>query len=300
MVECVVLMDQMDNQNDGTNRARRRRVIPPQTVWPLLFTLGNLVSGFAAIHYAYKGPEWHGPWGWSGLTMAGALIFLGMFLDSIDGAVARLTNSVTELGAALDSLSDLVTCGVAPAVMVLTLVSSYLGDDGTLTLLGPDADLPWGKVVWGIAAVYVCCTALRLARFTVEIQPEKGPNEHLAFHGMPSPGAAGLIASLVLLHQHVLSGGGDALWIGKAYAFGIPAVMFLGSIAMVSNIPYGHFVNRYLGRPQSFRFITSLVIILFLCMWWFQATVALAFVAYAMTGPIYAFKNRGTTLADEQ
>ena len=119
---------------------RRRRVLPPQTVWPLLFTLGNLVSGFAAIHYAYKDQDWQGPWGWSGLTMAGALIFLGMLLDSIDGSVARLTNSVTELGATLDSLADLVTCGIAPSVMVLSLVGGYLGTDGSLTLLGPDAD----------------------------------------------------------------------------------------------------------------------------------------------------------------
>ena len=56
------------------------------------------------------------------LTMAGSMVFLGMFLDSVDGAVARLTKSVTELGAMLDSLADLVTCGVAPAMMVLALV----------------------------------------------------------------------------------------------------------------------------------------------------------------------------------
>ena len=272
---------------------RRRRVLPPQVVWPLLFTLGNLIAGFAAIHYAYKGAEWHGPWGWSGLTMAGALIFLGMLLDSFDGAVARLTNSVTELGAALDSLADLVTCGVAPAVMVLALVSSYLGTDGSLTLLGPDADLPWGKVVWGIAAVYVCCTALRLARFTVETEPAKGPNEDMAFHGLPSPGAAGLIAAIILLHQHILAGGTETLWIGRAYAFGVPIVMLIGAIAMVSKIPYDHFINRYLGRPQSFRFIAFLVIIIFTCIWWFQETVAIGFIAYALTGPIYVLRNRG-------
>jgi len=273
-------------------KPRRRRVLPPQHVWPLLFTLGNLVSGFAAIHYAYKGADWHGPWGWSGLTMAGALIFLGMFLDSVDGSVARLTRSVSELGATLDSLSDLVTCGVAPAVMVLSLVASYLGTDGHLTILGPDADLPWGKVVWGISAVYVCCTALRLARFTVETQPQKGPNDHMAFHGMPSPGAAGLIASMILLHQHLLASGGDTLWIGRAYAFGVPVVMLIGAIAMVSNIPYGHFVNRYLGRPQSFRFIAGLVIILFLCIWWFQETVAIGFIVYAITGPVHVLKQK--------
>ena len=279
---------------------RKRRILPPQTVWPLLFTLGNLVAGFAAIHYAFKGDEWQGPWGWSGLTMAGALIFLGMFLDIIDGTVARLTRSVTELGASLDSLADLVTCGVAPAVLTLALVSGYLGDEGNLTLLGPDADLPWGKVVWGISAVYVCCAALRLARFSVETQPEKGPNDHLAFHGMPSPGAAGLIAALILLHQHVLANSGDTLWIGRAYAFGVPGVMLLVAIAMVSRIPYDHFVNRYLGRPQSFRFIAFLVIILFLCIWWFQETVAVGFVLYALSGPLFALRKKGNSLVSDE
>ncbi len=287
----MTLMDSQIEQTQDT-AIRRRRVLPPQHVWPLLFTLGNLVSGFAAIHYAHKDPEWAGgPWGWSGLTMAGALIFLGMFLDSIDGSIARLTRSVTELGAALDSLSDLVTCGVAPAFMVLALVSSYLGTDGQLTLPGPDSDLPWSKVVWGIAAVYVCCTALRLARFNVETQPEKGPNDHLAFHGMPSPGAAGVIASLILLHQHILAGGSETLWIARAYAFGVPIVMLLVATAMVSSIPYDHFVNRHLGKPQSFRFIAFLVIIVFMCLWWFQETLVFGFVAYAVTGPLFYLKK---------
>ncbi|MDP7006277.1 MAG: CDP-alcohol phosphatidyltransferase family protein [Phycisphaerales bacterium] len=290
---------QETNLSEQQVTPRKRRVLPPQRVWPLLFTLGNLVSGFAAIHYSYKGASWHGPWGWSGLTMAGSLIFLGMLLDSIDGSVARLTRSVTELGAALDSLSDLVTCGVAPAVMVLSLVASYLGTDGQITLLGPDADLPWGKVVWGIAAVYVCCAALRLARFTVETEPAKGPNDHIAFHGMPSPGAAGLIASLILLHQHVLAGGGDSLWIGRAYAFGVPIVMLMSAVAMVSNIPYDHFVNRYLGRPQSFRFIAFLVIIIFTCAWWFQETVAIVFVAYSLSGPVHLIRNKNNILSED-
>jgi len=288
-------MDEQLRPNVEERMQRIRRIMPPQAVWPLLFTLGNLVSGFAAIHYAYKSPNWQGPWGWSGLTMAGALIFLGLFLDSIDGTIARLTRSVTELGATLDSLADLVTCGIAPAVLTLSLVASYLGDDGHLNLLGPDADLPWGKVVWGIAAVYVCCAALRLARFTVETQPEKGPNDNMAFHGLPSPGAAGLIAALILLHQHVLASSGDTLWIGRAYAFGVPGIMLLGAIAMVSRIPYDHFVNRYLGRPQTFRFIASTVIILFMCLWWFQATVAIGFIMYAVSGPVSAYRNRGKT-----
>ena len=286
-------MESNEQENRDVKRSRRK-VLPPQTVWPLLFTLGNLVAGFAAIHYAYKPLDWEGSWQWGGLTLGRGLVFLGMFLCSLDGSVARLTDSVTELGAALDSLADLVTCGVAPAVMVLSLVSVYLGEDGTLILLGPDADLPWGKVVWGIAAVYICCTALRLARFTVETSPDHTLDETAAFHGIPSPGAAGLVASIILLHQHVLASGSDSDWFAQAYAFGVPVVMLVAALLMVSNIPYSHFVKRYLGRPQSFRFLASIVIVFFLCIWWFQETVAVGFIIYALTGPITAFKNRGT------
>ncbi len=273
-------------------KPRMRKVLPPQYVWPLLFTLGNLIAGFAAIHYANKDPQWAGPWGWSGLTMAGALIIVGMLLDSVDGALARLTGTVSELGATLDSLADLVTCGVAPAVMTIALVSMYVSENGALILLGPDADLPWGKVVWSVAAVYVACTALRLARFNVETQPEKGPNEHIKFKGMPSPGAAGLIASLIILHQHFLKNGDDSLWIERAYAFGVPGVMLLCALAMVSNIPYDHFANRYLGRPQSFRFVATFVIIIFLGIWWFQETVAIGFIIYALSGPLSTLKSK--------
>ena len=60
-------MEQNDEHLEEIRTPRRRRVIPPQTVLPLLFTLGNLISGFAAIHYAYKGADWHGPWGWERL-----------------------------------------------------------------------------------------------------------------------------------------------------------------------------------------------------------------------------------------
>ena len=266
----------------------RRRRLPPTTAWPLLFTLGNLVSGFAAILYAMKAPDWVGPWGWSGLTMAGALVFLGIVLDSMDGTIARLTRSVSELGASLDSLADLVTCGVAPAVMTLVLVQGYLDPMGHLSMVGPDVDLPWGKVVWSMTALYLCCAALRLARFNVETQPQRAPNERIVFCGMPSPGAAGTVAALILLHQHLLAGSGEIAgdWLGRGYAFGVPIVMLLCAVAMVSRLQYDHFVNRYLGRPQSFRFIAGLVIVLCLGVWWFQEMVAIGFLAYALSAPL--------------
>src|SRR5687767_24594 len=79
----------------GRFRHRRRRRLPPVSVIPTLCTLGNLIAGFAAIHYAAKQPDPAAPllWHWTPLTFAGALIFLGMFLDAIDGSLARLTRS---------------------------------------------------------------------------------------------------------------------------------------------------------------------------------------------------------------
>src|SRR5688572_16360487 len=78
---------------------RRRRRLPPVSVIPTLCTLGNLIAGFAAIHYAAKAPNPTAPllWHWTPLTFAGALVFLGMFLDAVDGSLARLTRSNSEI-----------------------------------------------------------------------------------------------------------------------------------------------------------------------------------------------------------
>ena len=159
----------------GLRMHRRRRRLIGISVLPTLLTLGNLVCGFAAIHYASKpiGPT--AVFGWSTLTIAGALVFLGMVFDGIDGLAARLTRSASEFGAQLDSMADMVTFGVAPAYMMLRLVGYYYGGPENYTgVLGPDADSVYGKVIWGIAAFYLCCTALRLARFNVETVSHAG------------------------------------------------------------------------------------------------------------------------------
>ncbi|MCA9296207.1 MAG: CDP-alcohol phosphatidyltransferase family protein, partial [Phycisphaerales bacterium] len=82
---------------------------------PTLFTMGNLMAGFSAIYFAAKPSDVSSVAGLSTLTIAGLLIFIGMLFDSVDGTLARLTNSTSDLGAQLDSLADVVTCGVAPA-----------------------------------------------------------------------------------------------------------------------------------------------------------------------------------------
>lgn len=264
------------------------------SVLPTLFTLGNLLAGFAALFYASRPESFVGPWGqWSGLTMAGTLVFLGLVLDAVDGSVARLTRSTSEFGGQLDSFADAVTFGVAPAFITLCLVGRYLDADPGVVILGPEADIVLGKMVWGAAAVYVCCAALRLARFNVEVGAGR-INEHRSFHGLPSPGAAGCVVSLVLLHQHLLAKFPDDLPVQlmRGAALGIPIIMLLCAVAMVTTMPYVHVSNRYLEGPRSFGYVVRLVVPLFLAAWFFQETVAVAFSAYALSGPVNAVRRR--------
>jgi len=274
------------------------------SVLPTLCTLGNLVCGFAAIFYAAREPNLHMLWrDWTPLTFAGALIFLGMFLDAIDGSLARLTRATSELGAQLDSLADVVTFGVAPAFMTLRLVAIHL--DHTNIIVGAEADNIFGKIIWGAAAVYVCCAALRLARFNVEMDNDP-VNDHSLFRGLPSPGAAGTVASLVILHQHLLVtqfGGapvipGEALQADAPLSFvqwaalGIPLIMLLCAFAMVSNVPYVHLVNRYFRGQKSFHYMVRLVVLLAFAIWSFRITLAITLTAYALSGPARLVLNR--------
>ncbi len=279
---------------------RRRRRLPPMSVLPTLCTLGNLVSGFAAIHYASKPASFAGPWGWSGLVFAGVLVFVGMFLDAIDGWVARRVRSISPMGGQLDSLADVVTFGVAPPYMMLQLVGRYLGA-GDPYIIGPEADGALGKVVWAVAVLYVCCGALRLARFNVETH-STGIERRPSFRGLPSPGAAGLIASLILLHQHLLAVRDTAevpASIARAAALGLPLAATFAAMAMVSTIPYAHVTNRYLYGPRSFGYVVRIVGMLALAVWFPRETLAVVFTLYVAWGPVQMVRARRAKRAQE-
>ncbi len=275
------------DRSEGTPRTHHRRIAGVSVI-PTLLTLGNLISGFAAIHYASKpiGPS--NVMGWSTLTIAGALVFVGMLFDGLDGFAARLTRSANAMGAQLDSMADMVTFGVAPAFMVLRLVSYYYGGPEHYTgILGPDADNFYGKLMWGVAAFYICCTALRLARFNAEVT-STDEADHRYFRGLPSPGAAGAVASLTLLHQHLivirfheLPPVGFERW----SALILPLVTLLVSAAMISRVPYVHVINRYFRGNQSFAFVAWLMLPLAFAVWWFQVALAVTFCIYAASGP---------------
>jgi CDP-diacylglycerol--serine O-phosphatidyltransferase len=277
-------------------RLRRRgdRPIPGVKVLPTAMTLANLVCGFAAIFYSARAGETGGPtpFGWHPLTVAGVLVFLGMAFDAVDGSLARLTRSTSDLGAQLDSLADVVTFGVAPAFMTLRLVSVYYGPGEII--LGPDSGNLYARLCWSVAAIYICCTALRLARFNVETA-SADEDDHLWFKGLPSPGAGGTVASLTLLHQHlVLVTWKDALpaGFGSASALVIPAATLLCAFAMVSRVRYPHFVNRYLKGRKSVPAVAIGLMIVATAVWWFHEALAIAMTAYALSGPATALVRR--------
>ncbi len=141
-------------------------------ILPNTLTLCGMFCGFFAILASFKGHYMYAAW---------AILIANIF-DGLDGWVARLTNSTTKFGIELDSLSDLVAFGVAPAVLVYSWALQ-----------------PFGRLGWGAAFLFVICGALRLARYNVQM----GTAESKAFTGLPIPGAGTVIASLVLFYTEI-------------------------------------------------------------------------------------------------
>lgn len=278
-------------KHDGKKLLRQRTI----AVLPTLFTLGHLLCGFASIFMASRSPQVKTlPWDWTPLTFAALFIFMGMVMDALDGRIARLTHRTTNLGEQLDSLADMVTFGVAPAFLVVQFVGI-----GTPFLSNVGDQTP-NRLALMIAGIYVACTALRLARFNVEIESSERAN-HTSFAGLPSPGAAGTIASLLLLHEHFLADHNRHLlddqslaepWFIPLTAFGIVTITLLVAFAMVSRLCYVHVVSRYVhGRVTFGRFAVVVVVIMLLAID-LQASIAVAFVIYALSAPVLGLWRR--------
>lgn len=186
---------------------------------PSMFTVGNLFLGIMAIILAVQGAvDQHSTF----LSYAAILVIIGMLLDGLDGRMARMLNAASEFGKELDSLSDIVTFGVAPAIiMYLVILQSY--------------------GVWGIiiTALFPICGALRLARFSVQ---DSAPG---FFTGLPITAAGGVLATLALYHE---------VFVEMLLPMGMVALSFL----MVSNIQYPNF--KKVGVPRAAFWITPLVV----------------------------------------
>src|SRR5688572_21069917 len=161
---------------------------------PSLVTIGNGICGFYALWLLCKvnvepgapGIDTPPP---AAFAHAAWLILLGMVFDVFDGKVARMSGGSSALGAQLDSLCDLVTFGLVPSVLTLTLSGIH------------HSPVWWQRATWFFSLAYFLGAMLRLARFTAETAPDE--EAHLAFKGLPTPGAAGCMASLVIFYSYV-------------------------------------------------------------------------------------------------
>jgi CDP-diacylglycerol--serine O-phosphatidyltransferase len=225
---------------------------------PNLFTTGGLFGGFFAIIAASQGR----------FEAACIAIFVAGILDGLDGRVARLTNTQSEFGVQYDSLADLVSFGMAPALVMYhwALVSMKL-DGGTL-----------GKVGWLAAFLYAACAALRLARFNSQVAQV----DRRWFIGLASPAAAGLMASSVwTFHSLDLS--------GESLRYVALAITVATGLLMVSRIRYSSFKGSGSG-PKADRvpFFFLLIAVAALIALWIDPpkTLLTASVLYALSGPV--------------
>jgi CDP-diacylglycerol--serine O-phosphatidyltransferase len=221
---------------------------------PNLFTTACLFAGFFAIIMAISGR----------FETAAIAIFIGMIMDGLDGRVARLTNTQSDFGAEYDSLADMVTFGLAPALVI------YQWAFQDMSALG----WAWGKFGWLAAFVYTAGGALRLARFNTQV----GVADKRWFQGLPSPSAAALVAGLVWMGTDLGIAGEDMM---------IPSLVLtaLAGVLMVSNIRYYSFKDVDLRHRVPF--VALLVVVLI-----FVATsidppkiLFLGFLIYAGSGP---------------
>ncbi|HUU83034.1 MAG TPA: CDP-alcohol phosphatidyltransferase family protein [Phycisphaerae bacterium] len=284
-------------------RRRKRRLRTVSTI-PTLLTLGNLICGFAAIQFCLRAMLDAGalvdasadltmqsrllerllP---SFLAIAAGFIFVGLLLDALDGSVARLTKGTTDFGGQLDSLADMVTFGAAPALLVMAIL---MAQPDAAAKPGPLANDLWNRAFWVMVAVYVACTGMRLARFNVE--HARSDLGHNYFSGLPSPGAAVVVASLVLLHEDLAVNQELGSTLRPYLALALPFIALGLGLLMVSRIPYIHLANAYLRGRRPFGQVVGLMVLLAIFWWYKELTVAVVVGAYAASGPIAALLRR--------
>jgi CDP-diacylglycerol--serine O-phosphatidyltransferase len=199
-------------ESDKPRQTRARRGV---YLLPSLLTMGNMWCGYASIVYSLRGD----------FETAAPLIGIAYALDALDGRIARLTGTESEFGLQLDSLADVISFGIAPAVMTFAWGLSSLG-----------------RLGWAAGFMFVACAAMRLARFNV-LSASGGDKRY--YVGIPSPAAAAVPAATVFMfHQPLLD-----------YSAALPAlaVVLLPAVLMVSSIKYRSFKDLDLKSRRSFR-----------------------------------------------
>lgn len=221
---------------------------------PNLFTTGALFAGFYAIVAAMSGR----------FVAAAVAIFIAMVLDGLDGRIARLTNTQSAFGAEYDSLSDMVSFGLAPSLIMYEWALFSLG-----------------KIGWLAAFTYTACAALRLARFNTQV----GVADKRFFQGLASPASAAIVAGSVWMATHYGLSNIEMRWV----AFFITVS---SALLMVSKFRYTSF--KGIDFRKRVPFIAILLLVLAFVLISLRPTEVLfgAFVLYALSGPAWTLWHR--------
>jgi len=223
-------------------------------VLPNLFTLAALFGGFYAIVMAMNGR----------FEMAAIGVFAAMVLDSLDGRVARMTNTQSAFGEQMDSLADMVSFGAAPALISYEWALKGLGR--------------WG---WMAAFVYISCAALRLARFNVNTTVV----DKRYFQGLPSPAAAALVMGFIWLMNEMDYQGADLAWVMFAFCL-------YSGLTMVTNAPFYSFKDVRMKKSVPFAVIVMLALTIAVINIHPPIVLFALFVMYGLSGYVlYAWRR---------
>lgn len=217
-------------------------------ILPNLFTTGNLFCGFWAIISVFQEKFFY----------AAIAILLAAVFDILDGKVARLSGAMSKFGVQYDSLADLVSFGIAPALLAFSW-----------------ALRPYGKFGWLAAFVFVACGALRLARFNV--QSSSGETKY--FKGLPIPAAATMISLTILLYLRLIETG----WVKDII---ILIMIWVLAFLMVSNLRYFSFKELNLSKRKPFNLFILVILSMIVIIMEPTIMLFLFVLAYVFSGPV--------------
>jgi len=287
---------------------RKRKRLKYIAVLPTGVTLINAFCGFLSIVYASRGPGvflqvfLFRKTGISFFAMSGYLIFFAMIADVLDGQVARWSGTASGFGGQLDSLSDVLSFGAAPAFLMFKVMQTPLGLDTfmhkffiplsiwkTFPPVNPRLVQMVGRWILFLAAFYVLCAIIRLARFNVENDTDL--SRHQNFAGLPSPAAAGVVVSLVIFKEDFIPDIVDRLPELSAVLLDIttwllPFAVFFCGFLMVSRIRYPHLANKLFRKKRSFFAVLLVLFAVFLAVWNIQFALVLSFWSFALFGVV--------------
>ncbi len=265
-------------------------------VVPTLFTLINSMLGFISILYSVKFAIYHNSMPTAHfLQKAAWLIMAAILFDAFDGEVARFLKQESNFGAELDSLSDSLSFGVAPGVLVFVWAHISFKEIGFPGV--------YSRMLYIVLTLFVLAVIIRLARFNVETPLDK--EYHKVFRGLPSPAGGGFLASLVILQLGLINSDsfvyqtfGKILSDTSITAFntflywGLPFFSLILAFLMVSSVAYPHALQTILGEKPKIQYFLYIFTIIGL-MWLIrEISVFVFFLVYIVFGPLLVYLKR--------